>query len=124
MMKRLKPRPISREELVYLKEMPTGGGSDRILKINVTDMPPILKSILSLRPVTWNWKDKKCGAQLEYGFIAQEVEEVLPELVYTDIWVDGSKRKFIKTKELLPYLTAALQEQQEQINELRARLDK
>src|SRR5690349_4333150 len=122
----MKKRPLSNltrpEELVYLQEMPTGGGSDQTLKVNVTDLPFILKNILALRPVVWNWKDKGLGSQREYGFIAQEVEEALPELVYTDTWVDGSKRKFLQTKAMLPYLLAAIQQQQKEIDELRAML--
>lgn len=124
MKKRPLPHKARPEELVYLQEMPTGGGSDQTLKENITNLPFILKNLLALRPVVWNWKDKTLGNQREYGFIAQEVEEVLPELVYTDTWVDGSKRKFLQTKALLPYLLAAIKQQQEEIDELRDMLNK
>ena len=84
----------------------------------------MLKSVLALRPVVWNWKDKRNGTQQEYGFIAQEVEEVLPDLVYIDTWTDGTQRKFLQTKAMLPYLIAAIKKQQEEIDELRAMLNK
>lgn len=110
---------FSQSEIVSLQKMPTGGGSDLTLKMNVTDMQPALSKILALRPVTWDWKDRPVSIERNYGFIAQEVEKIMPDLVYVDTWTDGTERKFIKTKELLPYLVTAIKEQQAQINELR-----
>lgn len=78
----------------------------------------MLEKILAMRPVSWRWKDKPQEAERNYGFIAQEVEKIMPDLVYVDTWTDGTERKFIKTKELLPYLVTAIKEQQAQINEL------
>src|SRR5205085_6359799 len=48
-----------------------------------------LDAILNLRGVAydWNrdaWKDKNFPEGRQIGFIAQEIEKVLPELVYTD----------------------------------------
>lgn len=60
--------------------------------------------------------------RLEHGFIAQEVEEVIPGLVSLGMWEDGTERKFLSTKEMIPYLVAAIQEQQKEIEELRSRL--
>lgn len=103
--------------------MPTGGGSDSTLKKNIADLPFALEQILTLRPVTWNWKDGSLGAQQEYGFIAQELEKVLPELVYVDTWTDGTTRKFISSQALLPYLIAAIQELQAEIDDLKSQLN-
>lgn len=60
--------------------------------------------------------------QLQYGFIAQEVEKVLPNLVTTVEWEDGTERKFLSTKGLIPYLVKALEEQQQQIDSLNQRV--
>lgn len=114
--------PAVQSDVVLLQEMPNGGGSDYTLKKNIIDLPPALEKILALRPVSWNWKDRASGAEQQYGFIAQEIEEVMPDLVYYDTWTDGTKRKFIKTKELLAYLTAAMKEQQTQIDRLEAKI--
>jgi hypothetical protein len=109
-------------KVVHLREMPTGGGSDYTLKKNILDIPSTLDRVLSLRPVSWDWKDAALNQQPEYGFIAQEVEKIFPELVYDDVWADGTTRKFIEAKKLLPYVVLALQEQQAQIDQLQKEL--
>ena len=103
--------------------MPTGGGSDTNLKKNIADLPFTLEQILALRPVTWNWKESSLDARQQYGFVAQELEKTLPELVYSDTWVDGTTRKFISSQALLPYLVAAIQELQAEIDDLKSQLD-
>lgn len=58
--------------------------SDVRLKDNVVaiDSEEALDKVLALRGVTFDWKDKdRFGAQTEVGFIAQEVQGVLPEAV-------------------------------------------
>ena len=117
------PHSINPTELVHLQAMPTGGGSDHALKKNIADLPFTLDKILALRPVTWEWKDKSAGQQQEYGFVAQELEKQLPNLVYDDVWIDGTTRKFISSQALLPYLIAAIRELQAEIDELKAQLD-
>lgn len=106
---------------VQLLEMPNGG-SDITLKKNIVEVASVLERVLSLRPVTWNWKTDKDGAPIKYGFIAQEVERLFPDLVEEKEWVDGTQRKYLSTNDMLPYLVAAIKEQQEQILELRQRL--
>lgn len=54
--------------------------SDRRLKENI-ETSKGLDLILNLRGVSYNWKR---DGKKEYGLIAQEVEDVLPELVVTD----------------------------------------
>jgi hypothetical protein len=52
--------------------------SDSRLKENITDLPSQLNNILSLRPVEFDYKD---GSGHQIGFIAQEVEQVYPDLI-------------------------------------------
>lgn len=104
-------------------EMPNGG-SDITLKKNVVEIAAALDRVLKLRPVTWNWKAGRDTKKVRYGFIAQEVEEVLPDLVEMNEWEDGTMRKFLSTNDILPYLVAAVKEQQTQIAELRDKLSK
>jgi hypothetical protein len=40
-----------------------------------------LDKVLSLRGVEYEWKDQSLGEGKKYGFIAQEAEKVVPELV-------------------------------------------
>jgi len=57
--------------------------SDIKLKENINTIENALNKVLSLRGVTYNWKDKeKGGVALKIGFIAQEVSSKVPELAY------------------------------------------
>src|SRR5688500_9158755 len=98
-MKKRSTKQIDRTTLVELQAMPNGGGSDITLKRDIEEIRFGLKQILALRPVTWRWNKDKTDDRREHGFIAQEVEEVIPELVTFDIWEDGTERKFLSTKE-------------------------
>jgi hypothetical protein len=55
-----------------------GSYSDIRLKENITDLPSQLANIMALRPVEFDWKD---GTGHQIGFIAQEVNEVYPDVV-------------------------------------------
>lgn len=59
--------------------------SDINLKENINTIQNALKTVMALRGVTYNWKDRnKGGNALKLGFIAQEVDSVIPELAYTN----------------------------------------
>jgi hypothetical protein len=73
----------------------SGGGitgacsSDRRFKRNVTPFAPTLGAIAQLRPVHYYWRSaefpaKRFGDERVYGLVAQDVAEVLPELVSID----------------------------------------
>ena len=84
--------------------------SDQRLKRDI--QPIALDNKLSkLRPVTyyWNEKGKQKGGDntLQYGFIAQEVERLYPEMVSTD----SEGLKSVNYIQLIPVLTRALQEE-------------
>lgn len=61
--------------------------SDERLKENITDLDYGLEEILQLRPITYDWKDDVRpfpeNTELQYGLLAQEVEEVMPAIVDT-----------------------------------------
>jgi len=54
--------------------------SSRIYKENIADLGAISKAIYSLRPVSFNFKSDKSKRE-NYGLIAEEVEEQMPNLV-------------------------------------------
>jgi hypothetical protein len=85
--------------------------SDVRLKKNIANTANGLESVLALRPVEYNWNSEVNGAMKSLGFIAQEVEQVLPGLVRTD----GKGYKELNTIGMIPVLTRAIQEQQVQI---------
>ncbi len=62
--------------------------SDARYKRDIRPVAPMLSRISQLRPVNFYWRseefpDKNFGKEDSYGLIAQEVEQVLPELVAT-----------------------------------------
>lgn len=98
-------------------EMPTGGASDRRLKKDIAPLESSLQKVLALRPVTWYWKDDVKKETMQYGFIAQEVEEVFPEMVTEEKWHDGSDKKFLSAGGMTPHVVEAIKEQHETIIE-------
>jgi hypothetical protein len=86
--------------------------SDISLKENIIDATPKLNDLLQLKVRNFNLIGDKTK---QIGFIAQEFEEVFPNMVD----IDGkSGNKMIKTSVLIPMLVKAIQEQQAQIEEL------
>jgi len=78
-----------------------------------------LSTILQLRGVSFSWKNDKNETK-HSGFLAQEVESILPGAVYTD---DSLKHKSLSYSAIIPYLVEAIKEQQHTIEDQNARLD-
>jgi hypothetical protein len=125
----------------------TYGPSDQKLKKDIQDLDNAIGLLLQLRPHTYIYRqDEFPGMVLpegkQYGLIAQEVEQVLPDLVMNNthpakystdgsLLAPGVDFKSLAYQELIPILIKAIQEQQEQldrqeqqIKELKAALDK
>lgn len=94
--------------------------SDERLKENIIDINYGLKDILKLRPVKYNWKNDKINQGIQFGFIAQEVKEIMPD----SIKEFGEDVKYLGLEKDAIYATLvnAIQEQQAQIEELKAKL--
>ena len=109
-----------------------GTSSDYRLKENIVPMTGALATVQALKPVTYKWKIDGSDGQ---GFIAHELQAVVPDCVtgekdavetYTD--EEGNEQIRIKpqgidTSFLVATLTAAIQEQQTIINDLKARIE-
>lgn len=78
--------------------------SDIRLKKDVKDITNGLEIINKLRPVSFNWKKNNNES---IGFIAQEIEEVLPEFV-RDTRLNGEMIKTIKQDKLIPYIVDSI----------------
>ncbi|MBO4371510.1 MAG: tail fiber domain-containing protein [Bacteroidales bacterium] len=94
--------------------------SDRRLKTNITPLEKSLDKVMKLNGVTFNWdksvkRNANASTALQYGFIAQEIEKVIPELV-----TEGSDGyKTVNYMGVIPVLTQAIQEQQQEIEQLK-----
>lgn len=109
--------------------------SDKRLKEDIRKLESPLQKVLQLNPVSYAMKNAKTK-EPHVGLIAQEVMEVIPEIVYdpTKDMVRNEEGGFepastdkdallgIKYIELIPYLVAALQEQENTIFELKNEL--
>lgn len=97
--------------------------SDYRLKENVRPMTGALSKIAALKPVTYTWKTDGSNGQ---GFIAHELQEVVPECVsgQKDAVDENGKPRYqgIDTSFLVATLTAAIQEQQAIIKSLTDRI--
>lgn len=88
--------------------------SDAKLKTNIKTIKNPLEKIISLRGVSFNWKDSK---EPSFGLIAQEVEKVFPELVSSN-----GDYKAVEYGNLVAPLIEAVKAQQKQIEQLEARI--
>lgn len=111
--------------------------SDARAKTNIKNINSGLNTILQLRPVSYNWKESNSDVtkdgiqakattrigeniaygpeeqQLQYGFLAQEVEKIIPDAVKTD----EEGHKMINYTVLIPLLVQSVQDLTSQIEE-------
>ena len=87
--------------------------SDIRLKKNIDGINYGLSALMQLKPVAFNWKTQDDSAAKTLGFIAQDVEQVIPQLVTTDA---ASGYKELNTIGLIPVLAKSIQEQQSEIS--------
>jgi Chaperone of endosialidase len=103
------------------------GSSDARFKTNIAPIKNPLQKVLQLRGVNFDWNtkafpDKKFSDQKAIGFIAQEVEKVLPEVVQTENSNEGYKA--VQYDKVVALLVEAIKEQQKQIDRLKLELKK
>lgn len=88
----------------------------------------ILAKVLKLNPVTFSYNEKnpwgeKPGERTLHGFIAQELQELFPDMVGEVRGPDGEKYLTTNLSNLNLYLVQAIKEQQAQIEALQAKLN-
>ena len=95
--------------------------SDVRLKDNIIRIESPLEKIAKLRGIEFNWNDNQDiypVGKRDLGVVAQEVEEVLPEIVETR----ASGYKAVKYEKLTPLLIEAVKELSKENEDLKARL--
>ncbi len=91
--------------------------SDRRVKTNISPMGNVLSGVMQLRPVTYYYKHHTEGS-VSNGFIAQEVMEIFPQLVYHSEGEDDQLALAYSDFGILAI--KAVQEQQAQIEKLQS----
>jgi hypothetical protein len=89
--------------------------SDQRLKTNIENINNGIDTINNLRPVTFSWKEtifnKQRRGTSDSGFIAQEVEPIIPHAVGEFCEIEsGEIYKNMRHERIIPYLVKAIQE--------------
>ena len=100
-------------ELALGKALPS---SDERLKKNIHTITNPIEKVSALRGVSFEYKE---SGQKQIGFIAQEVEKIIPEVVGEN--PDGYKG--VQYENVVGLLVEAIKEQQKQIDELKRQIN-
>lgn len=99
--------------------------SDARLKTNIVPIENILSGLTSIQPVSYDWKHKI--SKREFGFIAQNVQTIYPQLVHpikSDLSPTTDNVLTVNYIGFIPLLTSAIQEQQSIIHSLKQDIQK
>jgi hypothetical protein len=93
--------------------------SDKNLKNDIIDIPQDkTKSLFEINSTQFTFKSD-LKKKIHYGFIAQDLEKIYPELV------KDSEKGYRKVNyiELIPLIVSKMKDMQEEINELKKQLE-
>jgi hypothetical protein len=98
--------------------------SDFRYKKNITPLSNNIQKLMQLQGVNYLWKQSEFPSmnftdRLQVGFIAQDLEKIFPEMVFTD----DKGYKSIDYSRLTPVLVETIKEQQKKIADITKRLE-
>jgi hypothetical protein len=107
----------SNNSILYITDNGTlsTNSSDVNKKHNIRNLPYGLNTINQLNPVAFDWNETD---QTDIGFIAQDIESIIPESVITN-W---DSQLIFRQEKIVPILVKAIQEQQALIKALEQRI--
>tara|TARA_B100001094_G_C18186158_1_gene803924 strand:+ start:790 stop:1650 length:861 start_codon:yes stop_codon:yes gene_type:complete len=94
--------------------------SDSRLKTDIIDIENPLEIVKSLNGKMFNWKDKENPRGKSYGFIAQDIEKLLPSVVKKDS--DDFGKMSINYDAIVPILSEAVKKLMLEVEELKSKL--
>lgn len=95
--------------------------SDKRLKENITQIPDeYIDNLCTLNPILFTYINDT-EKHSHFGVIAQDVENILPQLVNNNLY---NGYKTVNYVELIPLILAKIQKMQMLINELQNKVDK
>ena len=97
--------------------------SDERLKDNIESISGALDSLLKVRGTTYTWKESKYVSEdrvgvKDYGVIAQEIQQVFPEMVH-----DNGEVLSVAYNKLIPVMIEAIRELSAEVAELKKKLN-
>lgn len=93
--------------------------SDERFKENISNVENCLNTISQLSAKKYNYIGKSSATE-HIGFLAQDVQSVIPNLVATD----SHDRLYVCYQEMIPLLVESVKELKQQQDEILSRLDK
>lgn len=116
-----KTRIYENGDAIFSGDVTTNGSaSDRRLKENIVPLEKGLETVNQIKTYEFNYKN---GPQDTHpGVIAQELEELVPEVVY-DIEMEDDTYKAVRYQQLVPILINAIKDLSEKINVLENKLE-
>jgi len=93
--------------------------SDERLKENIVDAPSAIDSVNKIKVRSFDWKAD--GSHVDYGYIAQELLEIVPEAV--SVSPDADQMMGVDFGKLTPRLVKAIQELSAQVTTLQAEIN-
>ena len=116
--------------------------SDVKFKQDIESIPSVMPNLMKIKPRKYNLADSEATKSAgispgkQFGFVAQELEHIFPELVVEVLHghdgpdpgtseangLEGQSYKGVKYLEMIPLLLKGLQEQQEEIEHLKLRI--
>jgi hypothetical protein len=96
-------------------------GSDVRFKKNISSLDNALEKIMNVRGTSFEFRndefsDYQFAEGIQYGFIAQELEDIFPEVVKTE----SNGFKSVNYNGMIPVLVEAVKDQQKIINDLKS----
>lgn len=96
--------------------------SDVRYKENIEDAPNYLDKLSSVRVRKFSFKEQNSDKPTYIGVIAQELETILPEMVFDDTGSNGEQRKVVRYTDFVPMLITAVQELKTELDAVKAEL--
>jgi hypothetical protein len=95
--------------------------SDARLKTNVLTIENPLQKVMAMRGVSYEWLEGHKKGKKEIGLIAQEVMEIIPEVVSEKERIDGGKFLSVDYEHLTGLLIEAVKELKKEVDELKSK---
>jgi hypothetical protein len=86
--------------------------SDQALKTDIAELSDTWSILSQLKPVSFEWKHTEKSS---FGFVAQEVEQVLPNIIS-----NTSQGKTVSYLQLIPLLVKHIQDQTYKVTKLQS----
>jgi hypothetical protein len=97
--------------------------SDVSLKDNIITIDNALSKVEAMRGVEFDWNSGSRKGNHDIGVVAQEVEKILPEIVYSKKDLEGNEVKTVDYEKITAVLIEAVKELSQEVKELKKQIN-